>query len=133
MHTCTPPRSVLETAANTVVEYALHALDPGFLLWTKDLNMEVAEFIWNVGAENVDPSVFHAPGGDLSTLARHLCEARRAVPAEFDDAWLLELDVHHLCGEIFFTFVISLDDGETFHPCEISVDGFGPGPDDPDP
>jgi len=117
-----PPRSALRTATDAVVGYALEALAPGFLLWTKDVNMNVAEFVWNAGGLNLDPSVFHAPGGDLSALARRLCEVRRKVPAEVDDVMLLDLDVHHEDGELVFTFRLSWDDGETFQPCQITVE-----------
>jgi hypothetical protein len=117
-----PPRSVVQAASDAVVGYALEALAPEFHSWTKDVNMNVAEFIWNAGGRNLDPSVFHAPGGDLSGLARRLCEARREVPAEVDDVMLLDLDVHHRNGEIVFTFRLSWDMGQTLQPCEITVD-----------
>ena len=126
-----PSRSVVEAAANAVVEYSLHALAPEFMLWTKDVNMEVAEFVWNTGGRNLDPSGFHAPVGDLSALARRLCEARREVPAEIDDVLLLDLDVHHHNDKVSFTFRLSWDAGKTFQPCKIIVDGLGVAADQP--
>ncbi len=117
-----PPRSVVQTASDAVVGYAIESLAPEFQRWTKHVNMHVAEFIWNAGGRHLDPSVFHAPGGDLSALARRLCEVRRKVPAEVDDVMLLDLDVHHRNGEIVFTFQLSWDLGQTLQPCEITVD-----------
>ena len=122
MNHALPPRSVAKTAADAVVGYALEALAPEFQLWTKVVNMSVAEFIWNAGGLNLDPSVFHAPGGDLSALVRRLCELRREVPAEFDDVMVLDLDVGTRDGEIVFRFQLSWDLGRNVQPCEITVD-----------
>jgi len=117
-----PSGSALKTATDAVVAYALKSLAPRFLCWTKDVNMQVAEFVWNAGGVNLDPKVFHAPGGDLPAMVRMLCRARRGVPREVDEVMLLGLDVHHERGEILFTFDLSWDEGETFQPCEIAVD-----------
>lgn len=117
-----PSPQVLKAATDAVVAYALHALAPEFLCWDKGVNMEVAEFVWNAGGRRLDPSVFRAPGGDLSALVRVLCRERRGVPAEIDDVLLLGLDVDHEHGEMFFTFELSWDKGETFTACKIAVE-----------
>jgi len=117
-----PPQSALKTASDAVVEYALHALEPEFLCWTPEVNMEVAEFVWNAGGLNLDPAVFHAPGGDLPAMVRRLCELRRKVSREVDEVMLLGLEAQHENGTLFFTFELSWDEGETFHACRIEVD-----------
>lgn len=117
-----PPAHAIQAATDAVVEYALLSLQQEFLCWEKDVNMRVAEFVWNAGGRNLDPSVFSAPGGDLPDLVRTLCRARRAVPPESDDVLLLGLDVHDERGEIHFTFDLSWDEGDTFQACKIAVD-----------
>lgn len=117
-----PSTSALKTATDAVVDYALRSLEPQFLCWTKEINMQVAEFVWNCGGINLDPRVFHAPGGDLPAMVRKLCRARRKVPREVDEVMLLGLDVHHERGEMLFTFDLSWDEGESFQPCRIVVD-----------
>jgi len=114
-----PTRAVIGNAANAVVAFALHAFEIEFLCWTKDVNMEVAEFVWNAGGHNLDPDAFRAPGGDLSALVRALCRARREVPPEVGDVLLLNLDVHPEGFELVFTFDLSWDLGETFQACRI--------------
>ena len=115
----------LKQATHAVVEYALLSLEPEFLRWEKTVNMEVAELIWNAERLGIDPSGFYASGGDLSELARTLCDARRTQWPD-EDVWLLNLDVHIEDGEITFTFQLSWDEGETCQRCKIAVDeGFG--------
>ena len=119
------PFDTLKKATDAVVEYALISLEPEFLCWEKDVNMEVAELIWNAHGMGIDPSGFYAPGGDLSKLARALCDARRARWPD-EEVWLVNLDVHVEDGEITFTFDLSWDEGETLQACKIAVeDGYG--------
>lgn len=117
-----PSREALETATDAVVEYALKSLEPEFLRWSKDVNMMVAEVVWNAGGEHLDQGIFYAPGGGLTALAHRLGRARRKVPREIDDVMLFDLDVFHEGGEICFTFTLSWDEGESLQPCRIVVD-----------
>ena len=52
--------------------------------------------------------------------------ALHALAPEFlcwdKDVLLLDLDVRHERGDLFFTFELSFDQGETFHACELAVD-----------
>ena len=116
-----PSHASIKKATDAVVEYALLSLEPEFLRWEKDVNMEVAELIWNAGGLGINPSGFYAPGGDLSKLAKALCKARRTKWPD-EDVWLLNLDVRIEDGEITFTFDLSWDEGETFQACKIAVD-----------
>ena len=115
------PLDTLKKTTDAVVEYALLSLEPEFLRWEKDVNMEVAELIWNAGGLGINPSGFYAPGGDLSKLAKALCKARRTKWPD-EDVWLLNLDVRIEDGEITFTFDLSWDEGESFQACKIAVD-----------
>ena len=124
-----PSTSALKTASDAVVGFALRSLAPEFQCWTKEVNLQVAEFVWNCGGINLDPCVFHAPGGDLPAMVRALCNERRNVPRDIDPVMVLGLDVHHELGEVFFTFELSWDEGETFQSCRIVLDDspFGDG------
>jgi hypothetical protein len=119
------PLDTLKKATDAVVEYALISLEPEFLCWEKDVNMEVAELIWNADGLGINAAGFYSQGGDLSRLARALCEARRTRWPD-EDVWLINLDVHIEDDEITFTFDLSWDEGETLQPCKIAVeDGYG--------
>ena len=128
-----PSRARLRAAANVVVEYALIALQEEFLLWDKDVNLEVAEFVWNAGGMNLESWVPRPGEPSFSDLVATLCRARRLRWAQ-EEFLLLNLDSRldpRPDGEdLLFTFDLSFDDGKRLHACEIAVDLTVAGPTD---
>lgn len=124
-----PSNARMKAAADAVVEYALIAFQEEFLLWEKDVNLEVAEFVWNAGGVNLESWIPRPGKPSLSGLVETLCRARRVRWGK-EEFILLNLDSRHEEGEFLFTFDLSFDDGESLHACEIAVDFILAGPSD---
>jgi len=123
MHAIHPTRLVLKSAADAVVEFALISFEERFLLWNKDVNLGVAQRIWNAFPSKGDPLLAGvSPEPELAALIERLAEAR-ASRWHRTRVRMFGLDVHVVAGELVFDFDLTWDEGESFHPCEITVDG----------
>jgi hypothetical protein len=114
-------RDTVKAAADAVVEFALIAFEPEFLLWEKDVNLRLAELIWNSGGS--DPFAMLPAESELAlaTLADRLARARRERWGE-ETFLVLGLDLHYENHDFIFTFDVTWDAGETFRACEMAVD-----------
>lgn len=122
-----PSPERIKAAADDVVEFALLSLVPEFHLWEKTVNLHVAELVWNAHACRAPFPITDPPEPALTRLIERLASARQTRWGE-QPFLVLGLDVRHEDGEIFFTFDLTWDDGESFHACEIAVDFEVAGP-----
>jgi hypothetical protein len=116
----------VKPAADMVTEFAIISLQEQFLRWEKDVNMHIAEMVWNGCSMGLGPGVIQAGEPDLKELVDTLVRARKARWG--DETFLVfGLDVRVEDGEMVFSFDLTWDDGETFQPCEIVWDvGIAP-------
>lgn len=110
--------TVIEAAANAVVEFAIVSLQAEFLRWDKDTNLGIAEMIWN--AWSAEPGDVLAMGWieEYTDLVERLIEVRRTRWPD-ERVFVFGLDALHRDGGLFFRFDLTWDEGETFQPCEI--------------
>ena len=116
-----PQSDVLNAAAHAVVEYALVSLEPEFHRWEQSVNLRAAQCVWNARSMGWDPPDPPSRDPALAELIARLARVRSTRWK--DEVFLvLALDVRHEDGEVFFTFDLTWDEGDTFHPCEIALD-----------
>ena len=133
----TPPRERIQTAAFDLVEFALVAFEPEFLRWDKDVNLGVAEMIWNLYSAGMDVAVAPCtctheqlqvtPRLDVDDLVERLEHVRRSRWGH-QLVMVLGLDVRAQGWELVFSFDLTWDDGQTLHPCEITWGQEAPQP-----
>ncbi|MFV1959216.1 MAG: hypothetical protein ACC662_07365 [Planctomycetota bacterium] len=118
-----PDDVITQKAADDIVEFALMAFGPDYLLWDALTNAALATFAWNAGHPAASPVVMPTPFSDarMDRLLRVLCEARRTRWGDrtFEVA---DLRSQVVDGEIVFTFRLTWDGGQTYRPCRIVVD-----------
>ena len=112
----------IQAAAEAVTEYVTVAFQPEFLCWEKEVNLAVAEMVWNfhsaVARGEADEPVMHvAP--QLQPLHDKLVEVRQARWPDAD--WMvLCLYARVEDGEIVFEFDLCWDEGGFRQPCEMT-------------
>jgi len=120
-----PDDVITKKAADDIVEFALMAFEPDYLLWDALTNMALVTFAWNAGHPAASPVVRPIPLADdrMDRLLRLLIEARRTRWGDrtFEVADLVPQVVD---AEIVLTFRLTWDGGETFRPCRIVVDAW---------
>ena len=116
-----PSRRLIKAASDAVVEFALIAFEEEFLIWDKSVNLCTAELVWNAHVWGIDARDVQVAEPTLGRLVRTLMRARR-VRWNTERFLVFELDVRHEEGEVLFSFRLTWDEGESFHPCEIAVD-----------
>ena len=121
MDTKSPSPQMIEAAGSIVAEYAMIAFQEQFLHWTKDVNQELAEFIWNCGGIGLDQCRFTVPGPPVDDLVRTLSRARRTRWAD-EDFVIFDLQSELRAGEIVLTFSVSWDECRSLHPIEMTVE-----------
>lgn len=125
----------IQAAAEAVTEFVTVAFQTEFLCWEKEVNLAVAEMVWNFRTaaqslrgddgqqdgpqEEAEPSVFRvAP--HLKPLHDRLADVRQARWPDAD--WMiLGLDARvGDDGEIIFAFDLCWDDVRFRQPCEMT-------------
>lgn len=121
-----PSDATTQRAADDVVEFALLALEPQYMVWHPATNAALAAFAWNAGHPRATAGIRHVAPLDprMKQLLDALHEARRsrwgdrAFTVE-DLAFAVEDD------EMVFYFRLSWDDGQNTRPCRIVLDPPG--------
>ncbi|MDJ0523548.1 MAG: hypothetical protein QNJ90_15875 [Planctomycetota bacterium] len=119
MSTSPPDAAKVEAAAYAVTEFAIVSLNPEYLRWDKDVNLGIAEMVWNACSAGPDEVIELGWLPEFAEMADHLTHVRKARWG--DERFLvLGLDARQVDGEIVFCFDLTWDHGETFESCEIT-------------
>ena len=117
----------IQAAANAVTEFLTVAFQPEYLRWEKEVNLAIAEMVWNfhtapqqeasAGERAVAPVLHVAP--HLEPLHDRLNEVRQTRWPEAD--WMvLGLEARVDDGQIVFTFDLCWDEARFRQPCEMT-------------
>jgi len=119
MDTFVADPAVIDAASNAVTEFLTVAFQEEFLRWDKDLNLGIAEMVWNACSARRDGPVEMGWAPEYQDLVEHLMRVRETRwPRE--RVLVFDLDARVVDGEIVFSFDLSWDDGEMFQPCEMT-------------
>jgi hypothetical protein len=122
---------VVQEAADHVCAFALESLPPWALLWTIDVNLGLATYVWNralpwLGDVNKEAAVHVEPllrdDPVLARLHDHLV-AQRKGPHAGPRLGLMELEAHHVGGEVTLTFRLQTRGGVRY-PCQMVIDAL---------
>jgi len=116
-----PSEAKVLEAARAVVELATLALEPEYLVWDKSVNLGVVEGVWNAASFGDEARLVLPADGHLAGLIERLMRVRKKRWPKVDFL-VFALDMRHEGEEILFTFELTFDEGESFHPCEIAWD-----------
>ena len=124
----------IQAAANAVTEFVTVAFQPEFLRWEQEVNLAIAEMVWNFHSHSHGRQGARQPaarGGDrgdepilrvaphLKPLHDRLSEVRRARWPDAD--WMvLGLEARVDDGEIVFAFDLCWDDARFHQSCEMT-------------
>ncbi len=116
-----PTDNQIHAASQATTEYLSLAFEAEFLRWERDVNLQIAELVWNhhtaVRATGEDGELGVVP--DLEPLRRHLAEARKLRWEEAD--WMVfSVEARVDDGNIVFSFELWWDELEFCQPCEMT-------------
>lgn len=123
MKTPLPNDQITKEASDAVVEFALMAFEPEYLLWDASTNAALVEFVWNAG--DPEGSVLASgscfPDARMEQLHGRLMRARRTRFGHCRFS-VLDLVPGTEDGHVVFSFRLSWDGGETGRDCRMVVD-----------
>ncbi|MDJ0974510.1 MAG: hypothetical protein QNJ98_08640 [Planctomycetota bacterium] len=117
-------REILDRITQAVAQFTMLAFEERFLCWTAELNLTVAEAIWNAHPDQweiADAVMADTRDPQLRALLAHLKRARLEQWADEDEAYVFELEARVKGPHIVLTFLLGFDGCDDFQPCEVPV------------
>lgn len=111
----------IRKAADAVTEFGIEAFRPEFLRWTSEVNLGMAEVVWNLRtlARSEQEAVVTDVLPDMQALHDHLAKVRRMRWPDAD--WLVMGWQARVEGErVVFMFDLWWDAQQFCQPCEMT-------------